>query len=51
LSNEEEDILVEHAEVMAQLGYGFSNRQFQHLAGELMKTLGLRPNNKPLSNN
>jgi hypothetical protein len=39
LSNEEEETLVEHAEMMAQLGYGFSNRQFQHLAGELIKNI------------
>ena len=51
LSNEEEETLVQHAEVMAQLGYGFSNRQFQHLAGELMHSLGRKNNNKPLSNN
>jgi hypothetical protein len=28
LSNEEEETLVSHAEVMAQLGHGFSNRHF-----------------------
>jgi hypothetical protein len=44
--SEKEDTLVEHVEVMPQLGYEFSNRQFQHLAGELMQI-----NNKHLNNN
>ncbi|XP_053380044.1 jerky protein homolog-like [Mercenaria mercenaria] len=51
LSMEEEETLVQHAEVMAQLGYGISNRQFQHLAGELLCSLGRKNDSKPLSNN
>jgi hypothetical protein len=42
---------VVHAEVMAELGYGFSNRQLQVMAGELMNNLGRRTDTKPLSNN
>ncbi|KAL4238575.1 hypothetical protein ACF0H5_003282 [Mactra antiquata] len=37
--------------MMAQLGYRFSNRQFQYLAGELLHSLGRKKDNKPLSNN
>ncbi|XP_060553673.1 uncharacterized protein LOC132714771 [Ruditapes philippinarum] len=51
LTYEEEETLVVHAEVMAELGYGFSNRQFQVMAGELMNHLGRRTETKPLSNN
>ena len=36
---------------MAQLGYGYSNIQLQHLSGELAFDMGRRKENKPLSNN
>ncbi len=32
-TRDEETILVEHAEVMSQMGYGYTNIQLQHLAG------------------
>ena len=51
LSREEEGILVEHVEVMAQLGYGYTHIQLQHLAGELAHSLERRQTSKPLSNN
>ncbi|XP_052258935.1 uncharacterized protein LOC127863447 [Dreissena polymorpha] len=50
-SKEEETGLVEHLESMSQLGYGYTNVQVQHLAGELAEHLGKRPTNKPLSIN
>ena len=51
LKSEEEETLVEHVEIMAQLGYGYSNIQLQHLAGELAYDLGKRTSMKALSNN
>lgn len=49
-SKEEELILVEHTEVMSQLGYGYSNIQLQHLAGEMAFDFGRRRTNKALTN-
>jgi hypothetical protein len=34
-THEEEKSLVEHAETLAELGYGYSNVKLQQLAGEL----------------
>ena len=51
LSKDEETVLVEHVEVMAQMGYGYTHIQLQHLAGELAYSLERRPTSKPLSNN
>ena len=51
LTKEEEETLVNHVETMAQLGYGYSNIQLQHLSGELAFDMGRRKENKPLSNN
>lgn len=50
LTHEEELSLVEHTEVSAQLGYGYSNKGLQRAAGELAHVLGRRPSSKPLSN-
>ena len=50
LTHEEEETLVEHVETMAQLGYGYSNIQLQHIAGELGFDLGKKKTNKTLSN-
>lgn len=50
-SNDEELALVEHIETMVGLGYGYSNTQLQHVAGELAFHLGKKSSNKPLSNN
>ena len=36
---------------MAQLGYGYTHIQLQHLAGELAHSLERRQTSKPLSNN
>ena len=36
---------------MAQLGYGYTNVQVQHLAGDLALHLGKRKNSNPFSNN
>lgn len=47
---DEELILVEHAEVMSQMGYGYTNIQLQHLAGDLAYDFGRRKTNKPLTN-
>ncbi|XP_060608143.1 tigger transposable element-derived protein 1-like [Ruditapes philippinarum] len=49
--DDEELTLVEHVETMAELGYGYSNTQLQHAAGELAFDLGKKSTNKPLSNN
>ena len=51
LTKEEEETLVNHVETMAQLGYGYSNIQLQHLSGERAFDMGRRKENKPLSNN
>ena len=50
LSLEEEQSLVEHVEVMAQLGYGITNNKLKELGGELAQTLGIKSHAKPLSN-
>ncbi|XP_053379621.1 jerky protein homolog-like [Mercenaria mercenaria] len=50
-THEEELTLVEHIETMAELGYGITNVQLQHIAGELAYDLGKKGNNKPISNN
>jgi len=47
----EEEGIVEHLETMAQLGYGYTNEQVQHLAGDLALQLGKRKNSNPFSNN
>lgn len=49
-SHEEEVVLMEHLKTMAQLGYGFTNTQLQHTAGELAFDMGKKKNNKPMSN-
>jgi hypothetical protein len=49
--DDEELTLVEHIETMAKLGYGYSNTQLQHAAGELAFDLGKKSTNKPLSSN
>ena len=51
LTREEELTLVEHVEVLAELGYGYTNMQLKSLAGDLAQHLGRRPSSKPLSNN
>ena len=51
LTAEEELVLVEHVTIMAQLGYGYTNIQLQHFAGEMMFEFGRRDTAKPLSNN
>ncbi|KAH3715039.1 hypothetical protein DPMN_057743 [Dreissena polymorpha] len=38
LSLEEEQSLVEHVEVMAQLGYGITNNKLKELGAELAQT-------------
>ena len=50
LKSEEEETLIEHVEAMAQLGYGYSNIQLQHLAGELAYDLGKSTSMKALNN-
>ena len=40
LSTEEEQTIVDHVEVKAQLGYGYSHIQLQHLEGELPHDFG-----------
>ena len=51
LTRDEELTLVEHVEVLAELGYGYTNMQLKLLAGDLAQHLGRRPSSKPLSNN
>jgi hypothetical protein len=50
-SKEEEETLVDHVETLSQLGYGYSNTQLQHLAGEMAFDLGKKSRNKAMSNN
>ena len=50
-SKAEEETLVEHVETVAHLGYGLSNIQLQHLAGEMAFDMGKKKKNKPMSNN
>lgn len=49
-SHEEELALIEHVEVLAELGYRVPNSKLQQLGGELAYTYGKRPTSKPLSN-
>ena len=49
-TKEEEEGVVEHVEVLGELGYGVTNSQLQNLAGELAFNLGKRPTSKKLSN-
>jgi len=49
-SHTEKEGIVEHLEIMAQLGYGYTNVQVQHLAGDLALHLGKRKNSNPFSN-
>ena len=42
---------MDHIEAISKLGYGHSNVQVQHRAGELANALGKRPSSKALSNN
>ena len=51
LSQEEELMLVEHVEVLAQLGYGYTNSTLKVLGGDLAFHLKRRNVQKPLSNN
>lgn len=51
LSKEEELMLVEHVEVLAQLGYGYTNSSLKVLGGDLAFHLKRRNVQKPLSNN
>ena len=51
LTLEEEQTLVEHIEIMAQLGYGVTNKRLQHLGGDLAFDLGRKKQNTPMSNN
>ncbi|XP_053372904.1 uncharacterized protein LOC123565518 [Mercenaria mercenaria] len=51
LSREEEEVLVEHVEVMGQLGYGYTNTKLQQIAGELAYEMGKKKTNKAMSNN
>ena len=51
LSKDEETVLVEHVEIMAQMGYGYTHIQLQHLAGELAYSLERKPTSKALSHN
>jgi len=50
-SHAEEEGIVDHLETLAQLGYGYTNVQVQHLAGDLALHLGKRTTGKPFSNN
>lgn len=49
-SHEEELSLVEHVEVLAQLGYGITNNKLKDLGGELAEVLGKKKTSKSLSN-
>ncbi|KAH3845237.1 hypothetical protein DPMN_087512 [Dreissena polymorpha] len=51
LSLDEERVLVDYVETLAQLGYGLTNERLKTLAGDLVFTLGRKKNNKPMSNN
>ena len=51
LSQEEELMLVEHVEVLAQLGYGYTNSTLKVLGGDLAFHLKRGNVQKPLSNN
>lgn len=49
-SHEEELALIEHVEILTELGYSVPNSKLQQLGGELAYTYGKRPTSKPLSN-
>ena len=50
-TNKEELTLVEHLEVICDLGYGYTYSLLKQTAGELAKSLGKRAASTPLSNN
>jgi len=51
LNYDEERVLVDYVETLAQLGYGLTNERLKNLAGDMVFSFGRKPNNKPMSNN
>lgn len=49
-TSEQELSLVEHVEVLAQLGYGVTNTKLKDLGGDLAQALVKKSSCKPLSN-
>ena len=49
LSVKEEETLVEHVSTLAELGYGYTNVQLQHLCGELAFKFGHKKSQKALN--
>jgi hypothetical protein len=51
LSYEQEKVLVNHVETMAELGYGYSNSKLKQLAGEMAYEMKAKVHIKPMCNN